>query len=127
VTTGILVDTHVLLWHLTDDPRLGPVPTDAIEEHGFDVFVSAASIWELAIKSALGKLQIPDDLPGNVVQNGFRLLDVTPEHAWATRSLPMHHRDPFDRMLVAQAKVEGLLLLSADPALSAYDVSLAWD
>jgi len=124
--TGLLVDTHVVLWHLRDDTRLGPRPSAALES-GVDVFVSAASFWEIAIKSARGKLDVPDDLPDAIERAGFALLDVTPKHVWAVRALPPHHGDPFDRLLVAQAREEGLTLLSSDSAFAAYDVPTVWD
>jgi PIN domain nuclease of toxin-antitoxin system len=118
----LLVDTHVVLWHVLDDPRLGPGPTAAIEDAEAEVMVSVASLWEIAIKSALGKLEAPDDLPALVADLGFELLPVSAEHAWAVRDLPHHHRDPFDRLLIAQARVERLPILTADPAFAAYDV-----
>lgn len=123
----LLVDSHVLLWHVLDDSRLGPAPTAAIEADDAEVSVSVASLWEIAIKSALGKLRAPDDLPERVEQLGFELLPVTPEHAWRVRSLPLHHRDPFDRLLIAQAQLERLPILTADPAFGEYDVSVVWD
>lgn len=89
--------------------------------------VSIASLWEIAIKSALGKLQAPDDLPQRVEELGFELLGITVEHAWAVRHLPHHHRDPFDRLLIAQAQVEQLPIVSVDPAFAAYDVAVIWD
>lgn len=123
----LLVDSHVLLWHVLDDSRLGPAPTAAIEADDAQVVVSVASLWEIAIKSGLGKLQAPDDLPERVEELGFESLTVTPEHAWRVRSLPHHHRDPFDRLLIAQAQLERLPIVSADSAFDAYDVDLVWD
>jgi PIN domain nuclease of toxin-antitoxin system len=122
----LLVDTHVLLWHLLDDPRLPETTLDAVAEAPFAVYASTASLWEIAIKRALGKLEAPDDLPRRLRDLGFRFLDVTPEHAWAVRDLPRHHGDPFDRLLVAQAQTERLSLVSADPRLHAYDVPVVW-
>jgi PIN domain nuclease of toxin-antitoxin system len=124
--TRLLIDSHVLLWHVLDDARLGPEPTAAFETDLAEVFVSTASLWEIAIKSSLGKLEAPDDLPVKVEGMGFELLSVTPEHAWAVRSLPHHHGDPFDRLLIAQAQVERLPILTADPAFNAYDVTVIW-
>lgn len=123
----LLVDSHVLLWHVLDDSRLGPAPTAAIEAHDAEASVSIASLWEIAIKSGLGKLRAPDDLPERVEQLGFELLAVSPDHAWRVRSLPLHHRDPFDRLLIAQAQVERLSIVTADPAFDAYDVDVIWD
>ncbi|MFL5873276.1 MAG: type II toxin-antitoxin system VapC family toxin [Solirubrobacterales bacterium] len=123
----LLVDTHVVLWHVLDDARLGPGPTATIEDAGAEVVISVASLWEIAIKTALGKLEAPDDLPALVESLGFELMPVTSEHAWAVRQLPHHHRDPFDRLLIAQAQVERLPILTADPTFSRYDVEVAWD
>lgn len=123
----LLVDTHVVLWHALDDPRLGPVPTAAIEAEETEAFVSAASLWEIAIKAGLGKLDAPEDLPQRVEQLGFELLAVSAEHAWAVRHLPRHHRDPFDRLLIAQAQVERLPIVTADPSFDAYDVTVVWN
>lgn len=89
--------------------------------------ISAASLWEIAIKSALGKLEAPESLPQRVVENGFELLPITADHAWQVRSLPHHHRDPFDRLLIAQAQVEHLPIASADPAFGDYDVVVVWE
>lgn len=123
----LLVDSHVLLWHLLDDPRLTPGPTAKIEADDVEVLVSVASFWEIAIKAALGKLEVPEDLPRRVEEFGFEPLAIAVEHAWAVRRLPNHHRDPFDRLLIAQAQVEGLSILTADPAFDGYDVKVVWD
>jgi PIN domain nuclease of toxin-antitoxin system len=123
----LLVDSHVLLWHLLDDPRLTPGPTAMIEVDDAEVLVSVASLWEIAIENALGKLEAPEDLPQRVAELGFESLPIDVEHAWAVRQLPHHHRDPFDRLLIAQAQVEGLPILTADPAFDAYDVKVVWD
>lgn len=123
----LLVDSHVLLWHLLDDPRLTPGPTAKIEADDVEALVSVASFWEIAIKSALDKLEAPDDLPRRVEELGFEPLAIVVEHTWAVRRLPHHHRDPFDRLLIAQAQVEGLPILTADPAFDAYDVKVVWD
>ncbi len=123
----VLVDTHALLWWLYDDPAL---PTDIallIDDRGTDAVVSIASVWEVAIKRGLGKLEAPDDLPGVLEGEDFTLLPITSAHAWAVRELPHHHRDPFDRMLVAQAILEGIPLVSGDPRFAAYDVEVRWD
>lgn len=123
----VLVDTHALLWWLCDDPAL---PTDIallIDDRGTDAVVSIASVWEVAIKRGLGKLEAPDDLPGVLEGEDFTLLPITSAHAWAVRELPHHHRDPFDRMLVAQAILEGIPLVSGDPRFAAYDVEVRWD
>lgn len=98
-----------------------------IEADDAEVSVSIASLWEIAIKSGLGKLRAPDDLPERVERLGFELLALTLDHAWGVRSLPLHHRDPFDRLLIAQAQLEHLPIVTADTAFDAYDVDVIWD
>ena len=88
--------------------------------------VSTASLWEIAIKAAIGKLEAPDDLPQRVEELGFELLHVTAEHAWRVRDLPRHHGDPFDRLLIVQAQIEHLPIASSDRAFEAYDVAIVW-
>jgi PIN domain nuclease of toxin-antitoxin system len=90
-------------------------------------FISTASLWEIAIKSSIGKLEAPKDLPRRVETMGFELLQVTAEHAWHVRSLPDHHGDPFDRLLIAQAQLEAMPVVTADPAFGYYDVAIVWD
>lgn len=115
----ILLDTHLLLWAVAEPRKLPPAARKRIEEA--DVFVSAASIWEVSIKVALGKLAAdPAELLAEIEPAGFSLLPVTGEHAAAVARLPPVHADPFDRMLVAQAKTEPLLLLTNDAALADY-------
>lgn len=116
----LLLDTHALLWWLDDPQLLSPTARHAIAEPGNDVLVSAAVCWEIAIKRALGKLTAPADLRGALQSCGFMELDITLAHALATETLSLHHRDPFDRMLVAQALMEGATLVSRDPAIAAY-------
>jgi PIN domain nuclease of toxin-antitoxin system len=123
---SLLLDTHVLLWYvLGERRRVGRELQNRIEAEG--PVVSVVSVWEAAIKSALGKLDAPDDLPTRVEQLGFDLLEVTAEYAWQVRTLPHHHRDPFDRLLIAQAQVERLSIATADPLFDAYDVKVVWD
>jgi len=105
-----LLDTHALLWWLADDIRLADAARAAIADSANDAFVSAASAWEIAIKARLGKVSMPDDLGEQLAANSFTPLPVQLTHALAVRHLPDHHRDPFDRLLVAQAQVEGLTL-----------------
>jgi PIN domain nuclease of toxin-antitoxin system len=88
--------------------------------------VSAASVWEIAIKRSLGKLEAPDDLPERIAEEGFVHLPIEAAHAWSVRDLPWHHRDPFDRLLLAQALTEGVPVLSADEQLAAYGISVRW-
>lgn len=118
----ILADTHVLLWWLSDDDRLPARHREALADPGNDVAFSAVSIAEIAIKSSLGKLEAPTDIAGHLVEGGFIALPFTAEHAAELRDLPWHHRDPFDRMLVGQARVEGMTLATADAHVAAYDV-----
>ena len=115
----ILLDTHLLLWAVAEPKKLPPAARSRID--GAEVFVSAASIWEVSIKAALGKLAAdPAELLAEIEPAGFALLPVTGEHAAAVMRLPAVHTDPFDRMLVAQAKTEPLLLLTNDAILAAY-------
>ena len=120
----LLLDTHVVLWWLSDDQRLGEEARRLIANPGHYVAVSAVSVWEMAIKSSIGKLTVPDDVGEAILASGFAPLAVTIEHAARVGELPWHHRDPFDRMLVAQAQVEGLELLTADAGLGDYRVEL---
>ncbi len=119
----LLLDTHVLLWWLAGRSLAEDVE-DAITDSETDVAVSAATAWEISIKKALGKLSVPDDLAEQLDRNGMTHLPITVRHAMAAGALPRHHDDPFDRMLVAQAQIEGWTLVSRDSRLSAYDVSL---
>jgi len=116
----LLVDTHVFLWWRGDDPRLGEVERQAIRYGQNDVFLSAASIWEIAVKHSLGRLEIPEPASAAAVRLGFEPLPISFAHAEATTLLPPLHRDPFDRMLVAQARTEGLTLVTRDPVIRAY-------
>ncbi len=122
----LLVDTHALLWWLTDDAGLSPVAREAIAAPANEPLVSTASVWEIAIKRSLGKLTAPDDLPEAILDGGFAWLQVTAHHAWQVRGLPAHHRDPFDRMLVAQAVAERVPIVTADPQFGAYGVQVLW-
>ena len=117
-----LLDTHVLLWWLGDDPALSKPARDAIADGANEVFVSAATIWEIVIKVALNKLTVPADFSQVLAREPFEPLAITGEHAFAVGRLPEHHRDPFDRMLIAQAMVEGMTLVSHDVALKRYGV-----
>lgn len=123
----LLLDTHVYLWWLAADPRLSTEATAAIREPAALVHVSAASIWEAAIKAALGRLDAGDaDLVAEIAANGFEELSVSARHAAAAGALPRHHQDPFDRMLVAQATADDLTLVTADRRLEPYGVSVLW-
>lgn len=119
-----LADTQVALWVMGDHPRLGAGALAALRRSQGGAVVSTASVWEIAIKVGIGRLDAPDDVPATLEASGFSLIDITPRHAVAAGALPLHHQDPFDRMLVAQARIEGLTLITADPAMAAYDVDL---
>lgn len=118
----LLLDTHVLLKALADAPDLAPAVSSAITDSANEVFVSAASVWEIAIKRAIGKLRAPDGMASVIAESGFLELFVTSLHAEQAGGLPMHHRDPFDRMLVAQAQAEGLTIVTADSRIPLYEV-----
>jgi PIN domain nuclease of toxin-antitoxin system len=119
----LLLDTHVLLWWLADEP-LAPAAAEAIAEPANDVWVSAASIWEIAIKRAAGRLTFDADPVDASEAAGFALLPIGPRHAVDAAALPEHHRDPFDRMLVAQARMEQMTLVSRDTSVQAYEVTV---
>lgn len=121
---NLLLDTHVVLWWLDDPVLLSEAARDAIAEPENAVFVSAVVAWEIAIKRGLGKLSAPADLKAAIQSSGFQQLPVTIAHALATESLPFHHRDPFDRMLIAQAICEGFTLVTRDSNISPYEVSV---
>jgi PIN domain nuclease of toxin-antitoxin system len=110
---------------LAGDERIGPLRRE-LEDPRAVVVVSAVCIWEAAIKSALGKLEVPNDLPRLLDEFEFEKLSVTDQHAWMVRDLPLHHGDPFDRLLVAQALVERATLISADEGFDAYKVPRRW-
>ncbi len=118
----LLLDTHAFLWWLADAPELGDSARKAIADERNEVFVSAATGWEVAIKRAAGKLQAPDNLDAMVEESGFSHLPVTFFHGEQAGALPMHHRDPFDRMLIAQAQAEGLVIVTRDPYIQRYGV-----
>jgi PIN domain nuclease of toxin-antitoxin system len=117
-----LLDTHVLLWWLENPETLSEEAKSAIQNSENTIYVSAATAWEIAIKKAIGKLDAPDDLGEAVAVCRFLPLDITIEHAWAVRQLPAIHRDPFDRMLIAQCNAEGLTIVSRDSEIFRYSV-----
>lgn len=120
----LLLDTHALLWFMGEPESLTPRARDAIVDAD-TVAVSAASLWEISTKVNRGRLRIPSgDVAGEITEWGFDLLAITGEHAWAAGALPFHHRDPFDRMLVVQAQLEGLTIVTRDPAISRYQVAV---
>ncbi|ADB31483.1 PilT protein domain protein [Kribbella flavida DSM 17836] len=117
----LLLDTHVLLWWLADGPELSGELKDRIDTE-LEVYVSAATVWELSIKAAAGKVTVPEDFSEVVLDGGVGELPIRLVHAQEAGALPLLHRDPFDRMLVAQARIEGLTLVTRDSAIHAYDV-----
>lgn len=116
----LLLDAHAVLWWLADDPTLHRAARSAIADPANDVLVSAASIWEISIKRALGKLIAPTSLAAACEEAGLGVLPITGDDAERAGSLPTHHRDPFDRMLVAQAHRIGALIVSRDGVFAAY-------
>jgi PIN domain nuclease of toxin-antitoxin system len=126
----LLLDTHALLWWLAEPDRLSPAANAAMADPGNRVHGSAASGWEIATKVRLGKLpavsELLDDLPQLLAAQGFELLPIRLAHGLHAGSYPMVHRDPFDRLLAAQAELDGLTLVSLDPALQAFPCSLLW-
>lgn len=118
----LLLDTHTFLWWLADSDRLGPKSRAAIARSENEAFVSAVSGWEIAIKKALGKLQAPDNLDAVVAEEGFVHLPITFFHGEQAGALPPLHRDPFDRMLVAQAQAHGLVVITDDGDIPKYGV-----
>jgi len=124
----LLLDTRVWLWMATDPDRLSSSHRSLLADPDSDLLLSAVSIWELVIKHSIGKLKYTGDpavqIPIHIDQTGVQVLSLTADHALATLSLPMHHRDPFDRALIGQARVEGLTLMTADARFAAYDVPM---
>lgn len=117
---SLLLDTHVVLWWLTDDAALSDDVKSRLDEEP-DVYVSSATVWEVAIKQSIGKLTGQIDLSEEIRDSGFRRLPISHEHAIAAGHLPFIHRDPFDRMLIAQAQCEDLTLLTRDDQIIKYD------
>lgn len=121
---SLLLDTHAVLWWLGDDRRLGARTRKAIASPGVEVLVSVVSLWEARIKQSLGKLVLPDSFRTSIGEQGFRELPILGEHTDELLRLPSHHRDPFDRLLIAQARTGGLTLVTADENIASYDVRL---
>jgi PIN domain nuclease of toxin-antitoxin system len=121
--TGVLLDSHVALWLLQDEP-LAPEAITVVTDPSIPLFLSIATPWELAIKQGLSQLRLGEDYLDLLASQGIELLGITPAHTRALRDLPLHHRDPFDRIFVAQAQLEGLTLVIRDGRLRQYDVAL---
>jgi PIN domain nuclease of toxin-antitoxin system len=126
----LLLDTHTLLWFLRDDPALSPTAKSAIEDSENQKLVSVVSCWEIAIKAGLGKLVLRETaavlLGRELPRNNMDLLPITLEHATAVETLPHHHKDPFDRLLIAQARIEGLPIVGADVMMDPCGITRLW-
>lgn len=122
----LLLDSHVLLWLATDDPKLGPGVRTVIADGSSTVLASIASLWELTVKVGLRKLTLPTGFHRLLVENGLTILAIDVRHIERLDRLPRHHGDPFDRMLIAQAQADGLTLVSADRTIRFYDVPVLW-
>ncbi len=120
----LLLDSNVLLWAVLDSPRLGPVARKMLDAETEVIYYSLVSVWELAIKSASGKLKLDGDFAESAEAAGFIALPLTAAHCWRAAHLPKHHADPFDRLLVAQTEIDGLTLLTSDGMLAAYGISI---
>jgi PIN domain nuclease of toxin-antitoxin system len=127
---NILLDTHAFLWFVEDSPRLSEPARVMIESSDSQPFISMASLWEIAIKISLGKLQLKQPyeifIPEHLTVNGIGVLNLSLEHVAAIATLPFHHRDPFDRSIAVQAQIENMPLISADPAFDLYSVKRIW-
>ena len=121
---NLLLDTHVLLWWLDANPSLSEKAKETIADGNNLVLISAAVIWEIRIKEALGKLEIPSNFRRVLERQPFEMLAINAEHAHAVGDLPAHHRDPFDRMLIAQAKVERLTIVTRDAIIKQYKIPI---
>jgi PIN domain nuclease of toxin-antitoxin system len=126
----LLLDTHSFLWFLLDDPKLSQTAKDSIADPDNDIEISPASYWEIAIKISLNKYSLPEPyeqfMERELATNQFRILPIEPKHTAALTSLPFHHRDPFDRLIIAQAMVERIPVISGDEAFAAYPVTRIW-
>jgi len=126
----VLLDTHTFLWWVLEDPRLSLVARAAISDPDVDVLVSPVSAWEIAIKAADSRLELPEPartyVPSRMSANDFYELPITMDHCLRTSDLPVIHRDPFDRLLIAQALAEDIPLVTNDPAITRYDVETIW-
>ena len=118
----LLLDTHVILWQLSGERSLSSPAQDVIRS-AQTLFVSAVSFAEIGVRAAVGKLEVPDDLVDHVVQSGLRVLPLAPEHGLRVARLPMYHRDPFDRLLISQAQIENLTIVTADERILRYEVA----
>jgi len=120
----LLLDTHAFLWWLSDDPDLGPESRAHIERSSNSVFISAATAWEIAVKRASGRLVAPGEIEQWIADEGFLELAIEVGHAVESAELPRHHKDPFDRLLIAQARSEDLTLVARDDEMEKYEVTI---
>lgn len=120
----VILDTHVLLWSFADPGRIGPEAAAAFRERITTTWISAASLWEISTKATAGRLEVPVDFLVQVVAAGHEILPISAEHAWLAGKLLQHHRDPFDRMIVAQAIIEDVALVTHDQQLFDYDARI---
>jgi PIN domain nuclease of toxin-antitoxin system len=120
----LLLDSNALFWTLVEPSRLSPHATREIEDESNEIFVSAVSAWELGVKRAKGKLDMPEDLTSMLAKKNFDHLPVTMPHALAVESLPHQHHDPFDRILIAQAQIENLVLVTSDREMRHYPIAV---
>lgn len=126
----VLLDTHAFLWWIMDDPKLSSRAREIISNIKNELFFSAASGWEISIKVQIGRLKLPDEpqrfIPVQMRTNAIQSLPILMSHALHVFILPDHHRDPFDRLLIAQAQLEGLPIMSADPQIAKYQIKIIW-
>jgi len=127
---NILLDTHAFLWFVADNPRLSKSARVLIEAEDSQPFMSMASLWEIAIKISLGKLQLEQPyetfIPQQLALNGIGILNLSLDHTAAIATLPFHHRDPFDRLIAVQSRIEKMPLVSADPSFDSYEIERVW-
>jgi PIN domain nuclease of toxin-antitoxin system len=125
-----LLDTHTFLWWITDDPKLSLRVRGIMSDGENEIFISAVTGWEIAIKTQIGRLKLPDEPQRFILEqlkiNGMKSLPIEMRHALHISTLPIHHQDPFDRMLIAQAQLEELPVLSSDPEFGKYEVTIIW-
>ena len=127
---NVLLDTHALIWYSHTPEQLSQKALEIINSQENTISISQVSIWEMQIKISIGKLDLPQSvrelIECQIVSNGFRELNIRNEHLWGLTSLPLHHKDPFDRLLISQAQTDGLVLLSKDSKFATYDVQTIW-
>jgi PIN domain nuclease of toxin-antitoxin system len=130
VSSRLLLDTHTFIWWAAHDPRLSAPARAAIAARDATVYLSVVTPWEIAIKHAIGRLELSEPprtlVYAQIARNGYLPLDISLEHVLAVGELPAHHRDPFDRLLIAQGRAEGLTIVSGDAAFAPYDLPVLW-